>query len=108
MISKNSRTFALAFEQRLEIDSLAQLVEHNTFNVGVMGSSPMRVTWIIKQLSSLDNCFLFMALSQQGAPYQGLHQQISIYIRRKTDNSLVNQTIIAKFAPILQGVEVHI
>ena len=25
-------------------DSLAQLVEHNTFNVGVMGSSPMRVT----------------------------------------------------------------
>ena len=44
MISKNSRTFALAFEQRLEIDSLAQQVEHNTFNVGVMGSSPMRVT----------------------------------------------------------------
>ena len=30
-----------------------------------------------------------MTLSQQGAPYQGLHQQISIYIRRKTDNSLV-------------------
>ena len=30
--------------RRLEIDSLAQLVEHNTFNVGVMGSSPMRVT----------------------------------------------------------------
>ena len=25
-------------------DSLAQQVEHNTFNVGVMGSSPMRVT----------------------------------------------------------------
>jgi hypothetical protein len=25
-------------------DSLAQLVEHNTFNVGVMGSNPMRVT----------------------------------------------------------------
>lgn len=49
-----------------------------------------------------------MTLSQQGVPYQGLHQQISIYIRRKTDNSLVNQTIIAKFAPILQGVEVHI
>ena len=24
--------------------SLAQLVEHKTFNVGVMGSSPMRVT----------------------------------------------------------------
>ncbi len=24
-------------------DSLAQLVEHNTFNVGVMGSSPRRI-----------------------------------------------------------------
>ena len=44
MISKNSRTFALAFEQRLEIDSLAQQVEHNTFNVGVLGSSPKRIT----------------------------------------------------------------
>ncbi len=26
------------------IDSLAQLVEHNTFNVGVLGSSPKRIT----------------------------------------------------------------
>src|SRR5690606_19529071 len=26
------------------IDSIAQLVEHNTFNVGVLGSSPSRVT----------------------------------------------------------------
>ncbi len=25
-------------------DSLAQLVEHNTFNVGVLGSSPRRIT----------------------------------------------------------------
>ncbi len=25
-------------------DSLAQLVEHNTFNVGVSGSSPERIT----------------------------------------------------------------
>ena len=33
----------LKFRQ-VNIDSLAQLVEHNTFNVGVMGSSPMRVT----------------------------------------------------------------
>ena len=28
------------------IDSLAQLVEHNTFNVGVVGSSPTRITRI--------------------------------------------------------------
>ena len=27
-----------------EADSLAQLVEHNTFNVGVSGSSPERIT----------------------------------------------------------------
>jgi hypothetical protein len=27
-------------------DSLAQLVEHNTFNVGVLGSSPRRITKI--------------------------------------------------------------
>ncbi len=26
------------------LDSIAQLVEHNTFNVGVLGSSPSRVT----------------------------------------------------------------
>ena len=27
-------------------DSVAQLVEHNTFNVGVLGSSPSGITWI--------------------------------------------------------------
>ena len=31
-------------KQRQWIDLLAQLVEHNTFNVGVMGSSPIQVT----------------------------------------------------------------
>ena len=28
----------------IRIDSLAQQVEHNTFNVGVLGSSPKRIT----------------------------------------------------------------
>ena len=28
----------------MRLDSLAQLVEHNTFNVGVLGSNPKRVT----------------------------------------------------------------
>ena len=28
----------------IRFDSLAQLVEHNTFNVGVLGSSPKRIT----------------------------------------------------------------
>ena len=27
-----------------KVDPLAQLVEHNTFNVGVLGSSPKRIT----------------------------------------------------------------
>ncbi len=43
------------------IDSLAQLVEHNTFNVGVMGSSPMRVT-ILKKTSNILEVF-FVLLS---------------------------------------------
>ena len=42
---KKSNTFALAFEKEVWKDPLAQLVEHNTFNVGVMGSSPMRITF---------------------------------------------------------------
>ena len=28
----------------MQVDPLAQLVEHNTFNVGVLGSSPKRIT----------------------------------------------------------------
>ena len=28
----------------IRFDSLAQQVEHNTFNVGVLGSSPKRIT----------------------------------------------------------------
>ena len=31
-------------EFRSGVDSLAQLVEHNTFNVGVLGSGPRRIT----------------------------------------------------------------
>ena len=39
-------TFAPAFERLREkkVDPLAQSVEHNTFNVGVLGSSPKRIT----------------------------------------------------------------
>ena len=39
-------TFAVPFGKRrgMRLDSLAQLVEHNTFNVGVLGSSPRRIT----------------------------------------------------------------
>ena len=38
-------------------DSLAQLVEHNTFNVGVVGSSPTRITRI-EEFSSQKQGFL--------------------------------------------------
>ena len=45
--TKKVRIFALAFETSGKHgDPLAQLVEHNTFNVGVLGSSPKRITWI--------------------------------------------------------------
>ena len=41
---KNSPTFASHLRDNPNDDSLAQLVEHNTFNVGVLGSSPRRIT----------------------------------------------------------------
>ncbi len=43
-VSKKCITFALAFEIQSYGDPLAQSVEHNTFNVGVLGSSPKRIT----------------------------------------------------------------
>ena len=49
-VSKKLRTFAPLLKKWPD-DSLAQLVEHNTFNVGVMGSSPMRVTEIKNDLT---------------------------------------------------------
>ena len=39
---KKKCNFAAA--NRNTVDSVAQQVEHNTFNVGVLGSSPSRVT----------------------------------------------------------------
>ena len=33
-------------------DSLAQLVEHNTFNVGVLGSNPKRITKLTAKRSA--------------------------------------------------------
>ena len=34
----------------MKVDPLAQLVEHNTFNVGVLGSSPKRITFKNRQM----------------------------------------------------------
>ena len=41
-------------------DSLAQLVEHNTFNVGVLGSSPKRITR--RELQRCDSLFFMPIL----------------------------------------------
>ena len=56
-------TFALANEKNecTRLDSLAQLVEHNTFNVGVLGSSPRRIT---KERSSAMKTFTFLYISR--------------------------------------------
>ena len=43
VFSKKDITFAPAFN-RESLDPLAQSVEHNTFNVGVLGSNPKRIT----------------------------------------------------------------
>ena len=53
-------TFALANEKNgcMRLDSLAQLVEHNTFNVGVLGSSPRRITK--KGYSAMKTLFLYL------------------------------------------------
>ena len=49
---EKSSTFAPAFRKSGKVDSVAQQVEHNTFNVGVLGSSPSRVTQ--KKLNLID------------------------------------------------------
>ena len=52
---------------RIALDSLAQLVEHNTFNVGVVGSNPTRITknkTRLKQLDQKSGCFFFLYTSE--------------------------------------------
>ena len=50
------------------IDSLAQQVEHNTFNVGVLGSSPRRITQkkaiILKKVIAF---FIFAQMVPEGS-----------------------------------------
>ena len=51
------------------LDSLAQQVEHNTFNVGVLGSSPRRIT---EKKSALQFCkagFVFEVWGITLSPY---------------------------------------
>ena len=55
-----SRPYRRTFERKnIRFDSLAQQVEHNTFNVGVLGSSPKRIT---KEKESYESNSLFFVL----------------------------------------------
>ena len=64
MGSKISTNFAVLLRrippQGDKGDSLAQLVEHNTFNVGVLGSSPRRITNKISQIAIPQQFGLFL------------------------------------------------
>ena len=67
----------------MKVDPLAQLVEHNTFNVGVLGSSPKRITkkdvsttsffdtsWALTQAdSSFLECYRHHHLKSDIAPH---------------------------------------
>ena len=50
-----------------KVDPLAQSVEHNTFNVGVLGSSPKRITEKREIVKSLFFCFIRFVLSPKGS-----------------------------------------
>ena len=41
-------------------DSLAQQVEHNTFNVGVLGSSPRRITGEPSEMKAFFVCIILI------------------------------------------------
>ena len=64
-------------------DSLAQLVEHNTFNVGVLGSSPKRIT---RRESCSDVTLFFLCLSGRFCYLQFAKQESSLLIAWKSLN----------------------
>ena len=59
------------------IDSLAQQVEHNTFNVGVLGSSPRRITQkkaiILKKVIAF---FIFAQMEPDEVPVLGQRKNL--------------------------------
>jgi integrase len=69
---------------RQRIDSLAQQVEHNTFNVGVLGSSPRRITQKIRELLLSDSLFLCLF-------YAGLHGSVKPRVKPRME-ATVNVT----------------
>ena len=69
---------------RQRTDSLAQQVEHNTFNVGVLGSSPRRITQKIRELLLSDSLFLCLF-------YAGLHGSVKPRVKPRME-ATVNVT----------------
>ena len=55
----------------IKVDPLAQSVEHNTFNVGVLGSSPKRIT---KKGGVFDPFFVCLDNMQPEENHQTIHQ----------------------------------
>ena len=71
----------------MKVDPLAQLVEHNTFNVGVLGSSPKRITK--KEVSTTS--FLLLEAQTQGF-FQSFH-----FVKAFRRNDDEPQAIISLF-----------
>ena len=61
-------------KKEIRFDSLAQQVEHNTFNVGVLGSSPKRITERRDLKKSLSFSKLLIAFD-----YQKVRNQIQVF-----------------------------
>ena len=81
-ISKICYTFAHANSKK--DDSLAQQVEHNTFNVGVLGSNPKRIT---EERFSEMRTFSFLPLP----PFILFFSPLSIFPREKKYLSRIAQ-----------------
>ena len=110
---KNSHYLCIAIEGNLTAnsgDSLAQLVEHNTFNVGVLGSSPRRITkteamlrfFYITQalhssIDSLKTCLLHRATLYEGSLL------ITDYVRDFVPHSIITSSsfLVSFAAPIV-------
>ena len=110
---KNSCYLCIAIEGNLTAnsgDSLAQLVEHNTFNVGVLGSSPRRITKteamlrffyftqaLHSSIDSLKTCLLHRATLYEGSLL------ITDYVRDFVPHSIITSSsfLVSFAAPIV-------
>ena len=70
----NSPIFAPLKTETFKVDSVAQLVEHNTFNVGVLGSNPSGIT---KPLQKSGFCYFKSLIEDR-------YLAVSLYLFRKS------------------------